>query len=89
MASIIQSLLVLLLATFLTFMVPSDAHLSPNFYDKLCPKALPIIKSVVQRAIIRERRIGASLLRLHFHDCFVNVSYQLLCIENIYIYIYI
>ncbi|XP_047165925.1 peroxidase P7-like [Vigna umbellata] len=72
MASIIQSLLVLVLATFATFMVPSNAHLSANFYDKVCPKALPIIRSVVERAIIRERRIGASLLRLHFHDCFVN-----------------
>ncbi|KAK7333147.1 hypothetical protein VNO80_29911 [Phaseolus coccineus] len=72
MTSIIQSLLVLVLATLLTFIVPSNAHLTPNFYDKVCPKALPIIRSVVQQAINRERRIGASLLRLHFHDCFVN-----------------
>lgn len=47
--------------------------LSPDFYDKVCPKALPTIKTVVEQAIGREPRIGASLLRLHFHDCFVNV----------------
>jgi len=69
------SFLVLVLAMVITLMNPTNATLSPHFYDKVCPQALPVIKSVVQRAIIRERRIGASLLRLHFHDCFVNVSY--------------
>ncbi|EOY04513.1 Peroxidase superfamily protein [Theobroma cacao] len=46
--------------------------LSPKFYDKVCPQALPAIKKIVQAAVHRERRMGASLLRLHFHDCFVN-----------------
>ncbi|KAL4297469.1 hypothetical protein GQ457_12G002970 [Hibiscus cannabinus] len=46
--------------------------LSPKFYDKVCPQALPAIKRVVEAAVHRERRMGASLLRLHFHDCFVN-----------------
>ncbi|XP_038902641.1 peroxidase P7-like [Benincasa hispida] len=50
----------------------SHAQLTPNFYNKVCPKALSTIKSVVINAIRRERRMGASLLRLHFHDCFVN-----------------
>jgi len=74
MASHLQHFLVLIaMATLLT--IPSHAQqLSPEFYNMVCPQALPIIKSVVQRAIFRERRMGASLLRLHFHDCFVNVS---------------
>ncbi|OMO67792.1 Plant peroxidase [Corchorus olitorius] len=46
--------------------------LSPHFYDKVCPQALPAIKKIVEAAVYRERRMGASLLRLHFHDCFVN-----------------
>lgn len=70
-----------LLLLFLMIISPNpiNAHqlLSPNFYDKVCPKALPLIRSVVQRAIHREPRMGASLLRLHFHDCFVNVSYYI------------
>ncbi|ESW18848.1 hypothetical protein PHAVU_006G075700 [Phaseolus vulgaris] len=72
MASHLQHFLVLIaMATLLT--IPSHAQqLSPEFYNMVCPQALPIIKSVVQRAIFRERRMGASLLRLHFHDCFVN-----------------
>lgn len=72
MASHIQPFFVLTIVTLVTLMVPTNAQLSPHFYDKVCPQALPVIKSVVQRAIVRERRIGASLLRLHFHDCFVN-----------------
>lgn len=47
-------------------------QLNPHFYDKTCPEALSIVNSTVVQAISEERRIGASLLRLHFHDCFVN-----------------
>ncbi|XP_051180751.1 peroxidase P7 [Lolium perenne] len=46
--------------------------LVPHFYDKVCPAALPAIKKVVEEAVAAEPRMGASLLRLHFHDCFVN-----------------
>ncbi|KAJ0743294.1 putative peroxidase [Helianthus annuus] len=50
----------------------SDSDLSPSYYDRVCPEALPTIKRVVEDALAQERRMGASLLRLHFHDCFVN-----------------
>ncbi|XP_058110565.1 peroxidase P7-like [Magnolia sinica] len=46
--------------------------LSPTFYMKTCPMALPTIKKVIDAAVKKEPRMGASLLRLHFHDCFVN-----------------
>ncbi|KAI4324519.1 hypothetical protein MLD38_030002 [Melastoma candidum] len=46
--------------------------LSPYYYAHVCPRALPTIKRVVEAAVQREKRMGASLLRLHFHDCFVN-----------------
>ncbi|CAJ1970747.1 unnamed protein product [Sphenostylis stenocarpa] len=68
----LQSFLVLVMATLVAIMIPTFAQLSPHYYDKVCPEALPIITSVVKEAIIREKRMGASLLRLHFHDCFVN-----------------
>lgn len=57
------------------FIGSSSAQLSENFYVKTCPKALYAVKSVVQSAIAKEARMGGSLLRLFFHDCFVNVSY--------------
>ncbi|KAJ4969866.1 hypothetical protein NE237_002965 [Protea cynaroides] len=50
----------------------ASAQLSSTYYDSLCPYALPIINSVVISAVHKENRMGASLLRLHFHDCFVN-----------------
>lgn len=73
----IQLFLGLVVVTLVTLLIPTSAQLSPHFYDKVCPQALPVIKSVIHRAILRERRIGASLLRLHFHDCFVNVSFNI------------
>ncbi|WCJ27806.1 Peroxidase [Euphorbia peplus] len=48
------------------------SQLSTTFYGKTCPNALSIIKSGVTSAISSETRMGASLVRLHFHDCFVN-----------------
>ncbi|KAL4291334.1 hypothetical protein GQ457_14G001730 [Hibiscus cannabinus] len=50
----------------------ASAQLSSTFYATSCPKALSTIKSAVDSAVSNEARMGASLLRLHFHDCFVN-----------------
>ncbi|KAL4296184.1 hypothetical protein GQ457_12G002980 [Hibiscus cannabinus] len=62
----------LVLAFLWSCLAATAFSLSPKFYDKVCPQALPAIKRVVEAAVHRERRMGASLLRLHFHDCFVN-----------------
>nr|GMC97684.1 peroxidase 2-like [Ipomoea batatas] len=62
-----HALLLLSLAT-----VAFSHYLSPSFYNHVCPQALPTIRRVVEDAIKQERRMGGSLLRLHFHDCFVN-----------------
>ncbi|PON94399.1 Plant peroxidase [Trema orientale] len=50
----------------------ASAQLSSNFYDSSCPSVLSTIQSEVKTAVSNEARMGASLLRLHFHDCFVN-----------------
>ncbi|KAL8218066.1 hypothetical protein R6Q57_021439 [Mikania cordata] len=60
------------LAFVMLFMGVVSAQLSTNFYSSSCPKLLPTVRSVVQSAISKEARMGASLMRLHFHDCFVN-----------------
>jgi peroxidase len=52
----------------------ASAHLSPSFYSKSCPKLAGIVRSVMASAVQTEKRMGASILRLFFHDCFVNVS---------------
>ncbi|KAJ7944232.1 Peroxidase [Quillaja saponaria] len=50
----------------------NGGYLYPQFYDHSCPKAQEIVKSVVAKAVAREARMAASLLRLSFHDCFVQ-----------------
>ncbi|KAM0003815.1 putative plant peroxidase, hem peroxidase, hem peroxidase superfamily, peroxidase, active [Helianthus debilis subsp. tardiflorus] len=60
----------------------TSGQLSANFYGSSCPNFSSIISSAVNSAVSNEARMGASLLRLHFHDCFVNASLQslsLLC----------
>ncbi|XBI52655.1 hypothetical protein VPH35_035001 [Triticum aestivum] len=50
----------------------ASGQLSSTFYDTSCPRALATIKSGVAAAVSSDPRMGASLLRLHFHDCFVQ-----------------
>ncbi|CAI0399524.1 unnamed protein product [Linum tenue] len=66
-------LLAVALLLVVAFAGKSSAQLSTNFYSKSCPKLLTTVRSAVKSAVSRERRMAASLLRLHFHDCFVNV----------------
>ncbi|CAN1262916.1 Peroxidase 4 [Linum perenne] len=51
----------------------SSAQLNTNFYSKSCPNLMKTIRSAVQSAVSKETRMAASLIRLHFHDCFVNL----------------
>ncbi|XP_051130480.1 cationic peroxidase 1-like [Andrographis paniculata] len=50
----------------------ANAQLSSNFYSSSCPNLFTIIKTAVDSAVASDPRMGASLLRLHFHDCFVG-----------------
>ncbi|KAI8523478.1 hypothetical protein RHMOL_Rhmol13G0076800 [Rhododendron molle] len=73
MSAIVRSFARFITVLAIVVLIPtSSGQLTADFYDKACPKALPTIRGVVERAIKNEARMGASLLRLHFHDCFVN-----------------
>ncbi|VVB17058.1 unnamed protein product [Arabis nemorensis] len=48
------------------------AQLSPDIYAKSCPNLVQIVRKQVMIALKAEIRMAASLIRLHFHDCFVN-----------------
>uniref|UniRef100_M8CR22 Peroxidase 1 n=1 Tax=Aegilops tauschii TaxID=37682 RepID=M8CR22_AEGTA len=62
------------LAVVLCFLAgaASAQQLSPNFYSRSCPNLASIVRSGMTAALQTERRMGASILRLFFHDCFVN-----------------
>lgn len=53
----------------------TNAQLSPTFYRTTCPNLFNIVFQVIFQASTTDPRIGASLLRLHFHDCFVQVRH--------------
>ncbi|CAI0553763.1 unnamed protein product [Linum tenue] len=55
---------------FLTSLV--NCQLNYTFYDDSCPSLTKIVRYGVWTAIANDTRMAASLLRLHFHDCFVN-----------------
>ena len=69
-----SSLVLALTIFFALFVNGSSAGLSADFYSKTCPLLSHIVRVVVQTAHSEDPRIYASLTRLHFHDCFVDVS---------------
>ncbi|OAY84691.1 Peroxidase 47, partial [Ananas comosus] len=46
--------------------------LSMNYYGMSCPFVEPIVRIVVNQALHKDPTLAAGLLRLHFHDCFVQ-----------------
>lgn len=55
-----------------TTIASGQGRLYPLFYHQSCPGVQKIVQSVVRQAAAKDPRIPASLLRLHFHDCFVQ-----------------
>jgi len=51
----------------------SNAQLDPSFYRNTCPNVSSIVREVIRSVSKKDPRMLASLVRLHFHDCFVQV----------------
>ncbi|KAK9189628.1 hypothetical protein WN943_018226 [Citrus x changshan-huyou] len=62
--------LVLLLLIAASASLPANCNLSKHHYRSSCPQALSIVQAGVKAAVKNETRTAASLLRLHFYDCF-------------------
>ncbi|KZV23101.1 peroxidase 10-like [Dorcoceras hygrometricum] len=60
-----------MLCLFLLLAV-GHGQLDFKFYDTTCPLLTKIVRRGVWSAIANETRLAASILRLHFHDCFVD-----------------
>ena len=57
---------------------PAGPLLNYDHYRKTCKGAEKIVRQVVREEIKRNRGIGAGLIRLFFHDCFVQVYIEML-----------
>ncbi|CAK9177202.1 unnamed protein product [Ilex paraguariensis] len=50
----------------------AQGGLKTDFYSSSCPKAEATVRSTVEAHFKKDPTIAAGLLRLHFHDCFVQ-----------------
>ncbi|XVE57490.1 hypothetical protein DITRI_Ditri04bG0095300 [Diplodiscus trichospermus] len=64
-------LLVLVLVLNPVKISSEDGLLFLDYYKETCPLAEEIVSRNVEIAVLKDPRMAASLLRLHFHDCFV------------------
>ncbi|XP_021732933.1 peroxidase P7-like [Chenopodium quinoa] len=62
----------ILLSLVLLIASSTNAQLTPFFYARTCPTLQFIVTNTMRQALVKEPRMGASILRLFFHDCFVN-----------------
>ncbi|PIN12457.1 Peroxidase [Handroanthus impetiginosus] len=64
--------LLLFVIIFIAFLPPFSSSLSFNFYAISCPAAEMMVKNTVRSASDLDPTIPGKLLRLLFHDCFVE-----------------
>ncbi|KAH7560441.1 hypothetical protein JRO89_XS10G0020500 [Xanthoceras sorbifolium] len=65
--------MVLVIIAMMMFGV-STAQLSPTFYATSCSNLSNVVREVVEQARANDVRLGAKIIRVHFHDCFVNLQ---------------
>ncbi|WOL02080.1 hypothetical protein Cni_G10799 [Canna indica] len=72
MASSMRTQFMLALVSAALLLCSAQGQLSPKFYARSCPRLEHIVRSTMAQAVRSEPRMAASILRLFFHDCFVN-----------------
>ncbi|XP_058079538.1 peroxidase 15-like [Magnolia sinica] len=77
-----SSLLVATTLLLTLLFVRSNGQLSATFHSTTCPDVSTIVRGVIENALESDPRIGASLVRLHFHDCFVDGCDASILLDN-------
>lgn len=84
-AVLAASLLLFLSAFFLRPRISASASatdLRVGYYSESCPSAERLVRAAIRAAMAREPRSGASVMRLQFHDCFVNVRIVVVLVRS-------
>jgi hypothetical protein len=55
-------------------LLESNPGLAYNFYARSCPSVDSVVRGITWQQVAGNPALAGKLLRLHFHDCFVNVS---------------
>ncbi|KAL4589769.1 hypothetical protein LXL04_002679 [Taraxacum kok-saghyz] len=68
----IQITLLSIVSLSLILIPVTKSQLQSGFYSSTCPKAEATVRSTVETHFKKDPTVAAALLRLHFHDCFVE-----------------
>lgn len=69
----LQAFLISFLMAFLFVLPFATAELSTDYYAKICPNLEKIVLDVVTQKVKSGPIPAPGVIRLFFHDCFVNV----------------
>ncbi|XP_044494682.1 peroxidase 11-like [Mangifera indica] len=68
----ILHLLAVVLSIFSSRLHASEPYLTLDYYASTCPSVVEIVRKEMECAVLSDPRNAAFILRLHFHDCFVQ-----------------
>ncbi|KAL2507956.1 Peroxidase 53 [Forsythia ovata] len=68
----LQLVVVAVLFSIASFLLGCNGQLTETFYSSSCPNVSTVVRNIVEQAQQNDVRTGAKLIRLHFHDCFVD-----------------
>ena len=66
-------------ATCALFLATACQGLELGYYKKSCPRVEHIVRAEVKKFVYKSAGIGAGLIRMLFHDCFVQVMLNQPC----------